>query len=411
MSQFEKILFGVVLFTSANLFGDSGFIPKIVAKPVALVGLIMVIYYFIHIKKQFPFKGVEKWAYTIYLVYALWVAIWGITNAVGITFADFLLTNRIWWFFTPLFVLLPFCEKNLALIFKWAFIQTCIALLFIVINWDNIADIFNAVVPFSLMFPMMAFICYVFKLKRKYTFVILITYLISLYAPMIAGRRTAVLLLLFFPLAYMFAKYVKLKSLFYVIPLLMLYVVFGEIFFNWVLSYFPIMSERMFVDNRSSLNEVFLAQFSTNELIFGRGLTGTYIATDELDFENPIRTLIENAYLNVILKGGLLLLVPYVFLLIKTIVRCFRDSKNIFGVYSIVYIAGILLSMASLMPTLSLGTLILWFMIKGNCYNSFLHHPTFGNIILMPSFTKYTNLKFIHRYRRVVQLKKTNHED
>ena len=401
MSLFEKILFGVVLFTSANLFGDSGFIPKIVAKPVALVGLIMVIYCFIHIKKQFPFKGIEKCAYA-----ALWVAIWGITNAVGITFADFILTNRIWWFFTPLFVLLPFCEKNLALIFKWAFIQTCIALLFIVINWYSITDIFNSVVPFSLMFPMMAFICYVFKLKRKYVFVILITYLISLYAPMIAGRRTAVLLLLFFPLAYMFAKYVRLKSLFYVIPLLMLYVVFGEMFFNWILSYFPIMSERMLVDNRSSLNEVFLAQLSISELIFGRGLTGSYIATDELDFENPIRTLIENAYLNVILKGGLLLLVPYVFLLINTIIRCFRDSKNIFGVYSIVYIAGTLLSMASLMPTLSLGTLILWFLIKGNCYKGILHHHTFGDIILMPSFVKYINRFFFRRYWQVAHFKK-----
>lgn len=406
MSLFEKILFGVVLFTSANLFGDSGFIPKIVAKPVALVGLIMVIYCFIHIKKQFPFKGIEKCAYAIYLVYALWVAIWGITNAVGITFADFILTNRIWWFFTPLFVLLPFCEKNLALIFKWAFIQTCIALLFIVINWHSITDIFSSVVPFSLMFPMMAFICYVFKLKRKYVFVILITYLISLYAPMIAGRRTAVLLLLFFPLAYMFAKYVRLKSLFYVIPLLMLYVVFGEMFFNWILSYFPIMSERMLVDNRSSLNEVFLAQLSISELIFGRGLTGSYIATDELDFENPIRTLIENAYLNVILKGGLLLLVPYVFLLINTIIRCFRDSKNIFGVYSIVYIAGTLLSMASLMPTLSLGTLILWFLIKGNCYKGILHHHTFGDIILMPSFVKYINRFFFRRYWQVAHFKK-----
>lgn len=406
MSQFEKILLGVVLFTLSNLFGDSGLVSKIVAKPIALVGLMMVIYYFIHIKKQLPFKGFEKWAYIIYLVYGFWVTIWGGVNAVGITFADFLLTNRIWWIFTPLFVLLPFSEKNLALIFKWALIQTYIALLFIVVNWNSITDVFNTAVPFSLMFPMMAFICYVFNFKRKYIFVILITYFLSLYAPMVAGRRTAVLLLLFFPLAYMLAKYVKSQYLFYVVPLLILYIVFGDIIFNWVLSYFPVMSERMLIDNRSSLNEVFLAQLSTSDLILGRGLTGSYIATDELDFENSIRTLIENAYLNVILKGGLLLLFPYVFLLVKAIIKYFRYSKNKFGVYSIIYIVGILISMVSLMPTLSLGTLIVWFMVKGSCCKEGGYNSTFGELPLMSSFRKYVNPKLLRQHGHITQLKK-----
>lgn len=257
MSQFERILLGVVLFTSANLFGDSGLVPKIIAKPIVLIGLIFIIYNFIRIKKHFPFKDIEKWAYVVYLLYALWVVIWGITHAVGITFVDFLLTNRIWWFFTPLFLMLPFNKKNLALIFKWSLIQTSIALLFIIINWTNITNVYNASVPFSLMFPIMAFICNIFKLKKKYIALILTTYLISLYAPIVAGRRTAVLLLLFFPSAYILARYLKSKYLFYIIPLLIFYAIFGEIFFNWVLNHFPVMSERIFVDNRSNLNDFF----------------------------------------------------------------------------------------------------------------------------------------------------------
>ena len=61
--------------------------------------------------------------------------------------------------------------------------------------------------------------------------------------------------------------------------------------------------------------------------IFGRGMSGTYRCPDEGD---PTRIVIETGYLNMILHGGLVMLIPFVTLLLYSSYKGFFCSNSYF---------------------------------------------------------------------------------
>lgn len=159
-----------------------------------------------------------------------------------------------------------------------------------------------------------------------------------------AGRGNSVLLFGYFivfiflwykyPLFFSSRGQIKKRSRFFT----GLFILFFVVFFLYLLlhtTYFSFLFERLFEnDSFNTLSESGREQYVDNLIkdfngavypwIIGRGINGTYISG-----EGYMRDVIEWGYLYLILKGGLLYLITYVYLHIKAGFLGLRKSKNL----------------------------------------------------------------------------------
>ena len=97
------------------------------------------------------------------------------------------------------------------------------------------------------------------------------------------------------------------------------------IFSNLSDTFFSYIVERGLDDNRTDRNVDFMLDvFSGNDWIYGRGWFGQYY-----DSVYGYRGSIETGYFALILRGGMLYLIPYIFILLLTFINGFFRSNNI----------------------------------------------------------------------------------
>jgi hypothetical protein len=148
---------------------------------------------------------------------------------------------------------------------------------------------------------------------------------------------------------------------------------------------------KKFVDNDEIMNDtrtfLFVELFSdlnTRELVIGRGALGTYYSPyfqlqedEEREGDNPVRSESEVGYLFMILKGGGILMLLYLAVLIPAAILGIFDSKNIVvrmcGYYILLYV---LLWPLSYIPTFVPKFIVLW-MAAGTCMSSRLRNTQF----------------------------------
>ena len=83
-------------------------------------------------------------------------------------------------------------------------------------------------------------------------------------------------------------------------------------------------------ESRGVVFEAFFSDFnSTTDLIFGRGLGGTVLRS-LMDKDARYMDTIENGFLTILLKGGLLYLIPFVLILLRAFyLGCFRSNNDL----------------------------------------------------------------------------------
>ena len=130
----------------------------------------------------------------------------------------------------------------------------------------------------------------------------------------------------------------------------------------FVLNHFVYIFERGLEDSRSAVNEAFYADMDVLDYIFGRGLNGTYydplIIFEDLNFQRPGH---ETGFLNIILHAGLLYLIPYVFICLKSVYLGIFKSNNTWIKSLAVYILlNTLMLFVGSYPAFNLRFFILW---------------------------------------------------
>lgn len=123
--------------------------------------------------------------------------------------------------------------------------------------------------------------------------------------------------------------------------------------------------ERGLEDSRSAVEDAMLNQMSTKELIIGKGLNGRYFFPIlEDDYLNGWRYVIETGFYNLVLKGGYLLAISYVLLLVIPAYKGLFNSNNLFCKAGGLYI---LYNLISLWPfgilAFRIDFFFLWMMI------------------------------------------------
>lgn len=241
---------------------------------------------------------------------------------------DFRYLWRVMWLLCILYLCYyPFAFWNMTH-YSWSFDQAAGT------EWGDKGTygdfISNSTIGISALAPVVIMVFFKKYLTTKHWNWFLIAYVGSiLIQSFLARRGSLVMSILYLVLAWgMYAmndrKTSKLKMILLATMVVGLVIV---LFTNMSDSLFSTLMERGYEDSRSGVEESFYADMkSLSDWIFGRGWFGTYYdPMFKLD-----RTGVETGFLTLILRGGLLYLIPYVSILSLTFFNGYFRSRNLF---------------------------------------------------------------------------------
>jgi hypothetical protein len=254
-------------------------------------------------------------------------------------------------FLLPLFVYIDNRTFNFNILIKiapWAILLGVILLVIFRSHFFDIkmgADIQDSI-AFStrisivdlLSFPAFLLLLYPYFHNKKIWYLILIATIICLYLQLIHGRRGGVMSCLMVIVAGLYFRFKSNKSKFNAILFSVALLIFGV---NTVLvnkmTYFRVFFERLDSDSRSSVNKYFINDmFQSSDFFWGRGIMGVYNSPgfETMNAEGTIvaqnhRHSIETGFFHLILKGGIVFALIYVFILLKAAFLGFFKSNNL----------------------------------------------------------------------------------
>ena len=188
----------------------------------------------------------------------------------------------------------------------------------------------NSTIGISSIAPVVIMIFFKRYLIKRHWKWYMIAYIGSiLMTAYLARRGNLAMSGLYLVLAWlMYAMFDKKTSKIKLIFISILVIALGYGFFTGsVDSFFVTLSERGDEDTREGVELAFFADMrDINDWIFGRGWFGQYY-----DFVFGYKRFgVETGYLTIILRGGIIYLIPYILLLVLSFINGFFRSKNLF---------------------------------------------------------------------------------
>ena len=279
-------------------------------------------------------------------------------------------TWYIWCYFMPLVVFIPWTKYNLGLYVKFCAIIAVCSMFIIAISFQEIKQL-SVRAAFGLdtdvfesakyaFFYTLGFIVLIKKYIKQRTWLLcFIALALCLLIAIMTGRRgrSAIIASILLMNFYFYIKSVNQRYR----PLLLLgciIMVIGVVEYFSNSSLVSFISNRGLDDSRSGVDIALMTQMTPIEHLFGQGLNGRYYY---LVSENPWRYSSETGFYNLVLKGGYLMAVLYIIILIIPAFKGLFKSNNLFcralGFY-------ILLSVLELYPfgwlEFDLKFLIIW---------------------------------------------------
>ena len=244
----------------------------------------------------------------------------------------------------------------------------------------------------SLLFPNFLLLFSITKLTNKQKIISIITFLVGFYLSIITARRglvwtfawAGVLSLL---LVYSTIKRSLLNKIIFFISFSILVYLIDYVFTNYEDSLFGNLLSRIDSDTRGDVLDDFNKDMSAYDLTFGRGIGGTYLASEVVDFNaegqgSNNRNVIEAGYLTIVLGGGYIYLILLLTIYLKAIYNGILKSNNSIAK---AFSAFILLHILELYPAgvlwFNMRFLLLWMCIA-MCYNKVFLNYTDDNLFL-----------------------------
>lgn len=317
----------------------------------------------------------------------------------GLNFEDLflkrVLSGHFYFYFFPLIVLINF---NVDLIRKIIGLSTAlmIIVLLIIISLFNFLNILSPFLfeKFSKSFAAISgFMFLIYYFLNRFTKVLtILTIFLILMLNVYLGRRAEFsyyLLCIFFGIlinVFFTAGYSSMKRKINTILMIIL--------FSFSLSTFYFINKEKFsfivhrfesgYKNRELvINELVKDLDVTNSWIIGKGISGEYKSKYHATTSMKTRDIIENGYLNMILKGGIIYLILFSIISIKAIYLGFFKSKNAFTKALSTYLVINLIIMFGFgVPELLLKYLLVWISISG-CLSLKFRELTDSQIVLL----------------------------
>ncbi|WP_348810440.1 hypothetical protein [Flavobacterium maritimum] len=342
---FSIILFGFLLF-GLKEFAELLYHP--LQSTIAFIGLLFIFVspFFFRYKRDNPLKGKIRIVFNAYLLWTFLI----ITRPflLGQDFSeDSLHPYKIYGltsYLLPLIILLGTRIISLPKLFKMIFVFSIIGYVFFVLNFStmqivvlrgevmstdgemglaSLADQYN----FWFTISCFSMLCYEF-VPKKYKWFAIFTSLFILFLFAFLARRGGVVIiaLYFFGMFYLYLQQSKSRNVF--LKFVFIGVIISIIFVTvntYSNSTFSLLFNRINEDTRSDVDETLIKYLTTeNAWLFGEGIEGAY---KHPAFDVP-RYTHETGYLYLILKGGIIYLIFYVFLLLHAFYVGFFKTRN-----------------------------------------------------------------------------------
>jgi len=316
-------------------------IPSIFKYVFSIFGLAVLL--FLRIKnKSKPQPG--GFFYPVILIFVLWSILLMILSLLG--FDGFFYFQRLFgqsYFFIPylLPILLLFTKFDLdfySSYFYYSFYLLILALIiqiYIVLfaisttNWVDQTSFINF---FDIGTGFLLLTSHIVK-KKYVSYTVLLYYCIWILMWSVYGRRgmliQTLLLLISMIILRLRTSFIKrserMKMYYSGLVLLLLVLMFGYLFTSTYV-FQRGFNKDAFEMSRGTVIESFFFDFkSTSDWILGRGLDGTVLRSS---FTDERFSSIENGFLTILLKGGLLYLIPFVLIFLRAIYLGLFKSRN-----------------------------------------------------------------------------------
>ncbi|NPD90885.1 hypothetical protein [Xylanibacter muris] len=351
----------VILLYSIGGFIRYNFLSGTIGNTIPFVGFCILIWRLLASRKSMPLRGVSAFFYFILVVWTLWLTI------DMILFTDFreitmeykgittvLLNISQSLMFAPnLLPLTIFCiPRNRNLDFSYI-VRACILMMILYIiaypfalwsvtnfaldmtarageegNYNSFIS--DASIHISLLLaPNLMLYCREYLPRKKWLF-FLLAFIASLIITVYTARRGGTLFSVLYLFFAWFIYSVHNKKVSKFKAMLLAVVVVSAAYYivtGLADSFFSLIFERGIEENRTNVEESFYADMTSwYDWIFGRGWFGTYY---DLSFDQ-FRMGLETGFLTLILRGGLLYLIPYVAIMLIGAFNGYFRSRNLF---------------------------------------------------------------------------------
>lgn len=361
---YNLLLCGFFLFTIGGIFHDYIFIQNKLFRIVSVIGILNIFIAYFQIPKVHPFKGVWRIILYFFLLINIITIVRGIYSP-SLPYNSFILDNNFMWqYLVPFFLFIKPTTSMLQILIRWCWIYVLFTLFFCVYNFSdfylNPAEIIKSMigweayivnrpqVPCTLILSICAFLFFFDEFSKKQKILLIITIILALSAALMAGRRSSaasILYFIFISLCYYYFK--SNKKIFILLSLIIIiYLIINNLGINFWEENFEILSNKIDSDTRSVVeNEFYKDMESLSDWLWGRGMSGTYLSPSAAIIDKLHRHVIETGYLNIILHGGLCLLIPYILIMLKAIYKGLFLSNNFFCKACAIYITYHLISL------------------------------------------------------------------
>lgn len=351
------ILFGLYIYYWGHLFHNYIFVNEKWTRVFNLIGFCIIIYGFFKIK-----KSVQKCEPGFLFVYYFYILVCVINVIIGVPLMinDGRLSELIsdpqsmGMYLIGFAFLIPVKLSYVRQVIRWAFLYAFTSLVFSLFFFNDLfidaSQILHSMIgwdgyvlgrpqePAILLMPIAAFFIFFTKFPIKYRVFLVIAFFFALCAAALSGRRGVAAILFGYLIIAICFHLLKEKRRLIISCLIMLLAIIPFVQYGGLDNIdkifeenFVILYERMNEDTRKGVEVDFYKDMvETYDWIIGRGMAGTYKSVELSEVDRLHRTVVETGYLNIILHGGLLMLVPYILLLLYSFFRGFFFSNNSF---------------------------------------------------------------------------------
>lgn len=271
-------------------------------------------------------------------------------------FMDLIFSKTTLWLYLIIFTLLiPFRLIDLVKVKKFATIYILTSLTFSLYFFNDLfinpvelitsMSGFDAYIvnrpqePALLLTPFCVFLVIIPHINKKVIILFYFAAIFALVAAMLAGRRSTAFLLFVYLILPFFIVLTNRKGAF--VKTIMFVVLGSSLLLSRGFSTksietrfensFVILANRMNTDTRSDTEKDFVKDMkSMSDWIWGRGMAGTYYSPSVAGFARVKRQMIETGFFNIILHGGLIMLIPYITLLLFAFYKGYFYSNSLF---------------------------------------------------------------------------------
>jgi len=376
--SYSVLWLSLIIYSLGYLAYSSEYISPILSFIVMTLGLGGLGYACVKLAK---FNFTNTYFRNIFIIYMLWqlyIVLGGFHNLNTESFKGYITNPYLFLhYFVPLVVLIP---ANIFFVRKMFNYFSFLAIIFFIVFLVLINDILftNQALSERTVWTLgtgAGFLLLTLNYhNRKKKILAILTVLTCLFISAVMARRNIILT---FSTYIFFSIFIILfsskQSIAKKISILILVIALAFTSYNMFIKYqntiFPKITERYDNNTREGLYAAVLSEMSETELIFGKGFDGTYYSPG-IEEDVDYRGFVECGYLQVILKGGILNLVLFLFIAIPGALLGLLRSNNILSKAAGAIVLSWLIDMFPFgLPTMNIRYILFWICV-GLCYST-----------------------------------------